>query len=549
MGVAPAERLVTLPEHDPDLTLGWEVAAWLMRTLLQPNGPRAGKQFQLIDSQIRFLLWWYAVDEAGEWLYQHAVRRLSKGSGKSPFAAAVSLAELCGPVRLKDLDPQAPGGCVGMSVAMPLVQIAATAESQTENTMRMVRAFAPKGSKIVTRHRLDPGKQQYNMSPEGMLKVITSSATAAEGAEATHITADETEWWIPSNGGPDLMATLLDNLAKSGSRLMETANSWRLGIGSVAEDSFGSWVAQEEGRYQDGAARILYDARLAPPDTDMSDGESLRRALEFVYEGCWWQKTSTIIGRIWSPKARPDDSKRKYLNWPSAAVDAWVNPQEWALCTDPTVVVADGDEVVLFFDGSKSRDATALIGCRMSDGHVFTVGVWEPDPRHDTESTVDPADVDRAVRLAFERWTVVAFFGDVKEWESFVLTEWPLRYGDDLLVWAVPNGKPPAAIAWDMRSHKDEFAKAVEACHAEIVERGFTHDGDSRTARHAGNARRRPYKDMVSISKETPDSPDKVDAAVCVVGARMVRRLVLGSKAWQKRQRRVTGKGRVIVLD
>ncbi|MCA1674075.1 MAG: terminase [Actinobacteria bacterium] len=546
---APADRLVTLPEADPELTLGWQVAQWMMSTLRQPNGARAGRPFRLVPSQIRFLLWWYALDPDGGWLFQHGVRRLSKGSGKSPFAAALALAELCGPVRLAGFDPAVPGGCVGRPVAMPLVQIAATAESQTDNTMRMVRALAPKGSKIATKYHLEPGKQQYNMSPEGMLRVITSSSSSAEGAEASFVVADEVEWWLPSNGGPDLHATLMDNVTKSGSRMVETSNAWVPGVGSVAEDTWDSWVAQEEGRYREGAARILYDARVAPPDTDMADAVSLRSALEFVYDDCWWQNIEPIVGRIWSPKARPDDSKRKYLNQPTAAADAWVSPQEWSVLADPTVVVADGDEVVLFFDGSKSRDATALVGCRMSDGHVFTVGVWEPDPRHDAVSTVDPAEVDREVRLALDRWDVVAFFADVKEWESFALTEWPNRYSDDLLVWAAPSAKPPAAVAWDMRSHKDEFAKAAEACHAEITGREFTHDGDSRTARHVGNARRRPYRDMVSIGKESPDSPKKVDAAVCVVGARMVRRLVLGSKQWQKRQRRATGRGRVIVLS
>jgi hypothetical protein len=80
-----------------------------------------------------------------------------------------------------------------------------------------------------------------------------------------------------------------------------------------------------------------------------------------------------------------------------------------------------------------------------------------------------------------------------------------------------------------MRGHAYEFAKATEACHAEIVEGAFTHDGHSAVARHVGNARRRPYRDAVAIGKESPDSPRKIDAAVCVIGARMVRRMVLGS--------------------
>ncbi len=59
------DRLVTLPAGQPELTLGWGVAAWLEEWLLQPNGPRAGKPVELTPQQIQFLLWWYAVDEAG----------------------------------------------------------------------------------------------------------------------------------------------------------------------------------------------------------------------------------------------------------------------------------------------------------------------------------------------------------------------------------------------------------------------------------------------------------------------------------------------------
>lgn len=547
--LAPADRLVTLPEGTPDLTLGWGAAKWAMTYLRQPNGPRAGEAFRPTPQQLDFLLWWYAVDESGSWLFQHAVRRLSKGSGKSPWAGVLALLELCGPTRLKDWDADVPGGCVGKPVAMPLVQVAATAESQTENTMRMVRAFAPKGSKVATAYALDPGKQQYNMAPEGTLRVLTSSSTAAEGAESSFTIADETEWWIPSNGGPDFHSTLIDNLTKSGSRMVETCNAWVPGIESVAESSWDSWVLQEEGSYPT-AGQILYDARVAPPNTDLADDASLTAALEFVYEGCWWQDIAPIKARIWSPKARPDESQRKYLNQPTASAYAWVTPQEWSAIADPAHVVPDGADVALFFDGSKSRDATALVGCEIETGHVFTVGVWEPDPSHSSTETVDFAAVDGAVQRAFDRYKVLAMFADVREWESYALTEWPQRHGDDIVVWAAPASRPPQPIAWDMRAHVTEFAKAVEACHQEIENGDFTHDGDSRTARHVGNAHRHPVRELISIAKESPDSPRKVDAAVCVAGARMVRRIVLGSKDYDKllRRRARAGRGRAVVL-
>ena len=80
---APLDRLITLPPGMPDLTLGWEAVKWASKFLRQPNGAHAGERFKFVDSQIRFLLWWYAVDEGGEWLYHHGVRRLAKGSGKA----------------------------------------------------------------------------------------------------------------------------------------------------------------------------------------------------------------------------------------------------------------------------------------------------------------------------------------------------------------------------------------------------------------------------------------------------------------------------------
>ena len=140
---------------------------------------------------------------------------------------------------------------------MPLVQIAAVSEDQTKHTMRMVRAFAPKSSRLVHDHDLDPGLTRY-YSPDGELAVMTSSAKTAEGAEATFIVADETEWWL-GDEGEEFMNTLDDNLAKSGSRMLETENSWKPDAKSQAQATWEAWVKQEEelaefGQHQVGLA-------------------------------------------------------------------------------------------------------------------------------------------------------------------------------------------------------------------------------------------------------------------------------------------------------
>src|SRR5690606_11088432 len=120
--------------------------------------------------------------------------------------------------------------------------VAATSEKQTANTMRMVRAMANKRTPLARKYRLDVGKTYVETPDGGRLEQITSSATAAEGAEVTFAVADETEHWTPSNGGRDLAETLDQNLGKTGSRLMETCNAWLPGVESVAEKTFDGWV-------------------------------------------------------------------------------------------------------------------------------------------------------------------------------------------------------------------------------------------------------------------------------------------------------------------
>ena len=122
----------------------------------------------------------------------------------------------------------------------------------------------------------------------------------------TYCVLDESEHMRPANGGIDLARTISRNLAKTGSRGLETCNAWEPGAGSVAEETFDAWVAQEEGRTR-GGARILYDARVAPPDTDLMDDESLRPGSRTptVTAGGWTRRRSGTAcrpadpGRMW----------------------------------------------------------------------------------------------------------------------------------------------------------------------------------------------------------------------------------------------------------
>lgn len=62
-----------LPEH----TLGWEIAGWCSQYLADPNDETRSWKFTM--EQLRFVLWWYAIDADGNWLYRSGVLQRRKG--------------------------------------------------------------------------------------------------------------------------------------------------------------------------------------------------------------------------------------------------------------------------------------------------------------------------------------------------------------------------------------------------------------------------------------------------------------------------------------
>jgi hypothetical protein len=326
--------------------------------------------------------------------------------------------------------------------------------------------------------------------------------------------------------------------------MIETSNAWQPGKESVAESTFDAWVAQEEGRLR-GHGKILYDSRMAPLDIDFDNEDDILRGVDVAYGDAYFVDTKDIVqNRILSPRTTLDISKRFYLNWPTAAMDAWTTQQMWGKLAKPEFLIDDGDDITMGFDGSRVNDATALIGCHVETGFTFSLGIWE------TENGTRPIpvqEVDSAIALARKRWNVRAFFADVNEWEEHTKISWrrlfiegeddeTLGEYDGLYIWAVPGGRDPQPVAWDMRSHVGEFTQACEMVLSEIESNppGFIHDGDSYLGRHVVNARRRPNRWGVSIGKEAPKSVNKIDGCVAMIMARHARRLVLASKLYKE---------------
>lgn len=552
--LAPQDRLDTLPQGLPEFTLGFGVVKWITDNISIEQGAER-VPFRCTARQVRFLLWWYAVDENGKWLYSHGVRRLAKGSGKSPFAAVQSLAELFGPVRVDYFDASVPGGVVGRRVNNADVDLVATSLEQTANTMDAVRQMAARGTVLFKEHKLVVNKRSISSLTEMVsLKVRASSVGTLEGGRKTFAVADETEHWTEGQNGPELMAVISRNLAKLGNRLLETSNAWAPGDGSAAENTFEIWCAQESGDTP-SKMPILYDSIIAPPNTALTDnpgpGEiSLTDGLEWVYQDCPWvlENLDGIKEDIWRDP-NPARSRRFFLNQPATLEGAWITKQDWQALANPERELVPGEDIVMFFDGSKSGDHSALVGCCMSDGHVFHIGTWVPIDDGTGEFYIDRADVDATVRKMKKDFNVVAFWSDRREWDNYVNFEWPRLFRDNNLIAPSSRAGELDTVNFDMSGsnsgNQRRFGKAAEQTRDDIMNKAFTHDGNAVLSQHVTNAHAHVLRNgFVSVRKQTPKSPKKIDACVCMIGARMVYRFVLQSGEYKQKVKRQTAKSR-----
>jgi phage terminase large subunit-like protein len=180
--------------------------------------------------------------------------------------------------------------------------------------------------------------------------------------------------------------------------------------------------------------------------------------------------------------------------------DAWLPPSAWSAAAEVTRSIPDGAEVVLAFDGSFNGDTTVLVVATVDQRpHIDLVELWEPVTNG---QQVPVVDVEQAIRQACRRWRVLEIAADPFRWARSL----QLLDGEGLPVLEYPQspGRMTPATA--------RFYEAV-------VNRQLTHSGDSRLARHIGNAVLREDARGARLAKERRDSLRRIDAAVAAVMA------------------------------
>lgn len=537
----------------PEASLGWGFLAWSGYWLTG----KGRQPWRYTPEQARFLLWYYGVDSDGDLLFHSAMLQRLKGWGKDPLAACVSAGSLHAPIVFDHWDGDRP---VGRDEPDAWTQICAVSQEQTQNTMKLFPSLI--SAEAQRYYGIQIGK--LNVWSDGdrrQIQAVTSSPAAIEGGRPKQIVRSEIQNWDSSNGGHDMRGAIEGNAAKAEAgapaRILDIFNAYRPGRDSVAERAVTGWEESQGDDATRAEYGVLYDSLEAPPHAPLTLDAAPSVVRSIAGDSTWLdtRPKGRIVASIKDPSNSAAESRRKWYNQTVGVEDAWVQPQWVQQCRNRDLVLTDGDRVFVFGDGSKSGDDTGLMACRLDDGALFTLHHQHPA----ADELVSRAAVDDAVTQAFDRFRVVGFWfdpshakadGEVEDDRFFwpLCDQWHERYGRKLKLWAVKTGDRKHAVAFDMLkpSSQQLFQPAVTQL-AEDLRAGAAvvqHHGGGVLERHMRNARKREGRFGMTVGKEKPSSPRKIDLAVCAIGARMMRRQYLLTK-----KRTGSGATRVIVVN
>jgi phage terminase large subunit-like protein len=230
----------------------------------------------------------------------------------------------------------------------------------------------------------------------------------------------------------------------------------------------------------------------------------------------WWTIEALALA-LKSPSMLPWQWDRFRCGIWTGAESWWVRPEDWEASLRRERL-AYGDTITLGFDGSRYGDATALVACRLDDGLLQTIGVWEA-PRGVREWEVPAGEVDARLASAFENYRVVRAYCDPPLWQTEIDT-WAREFGSEVVIRYPTN--------------RSRFMGALERFRTDVAQGVVPHADDEQLAAHVLAAQIREVRGGYWLEKATAN--DHIDAAIAAVLAHEARSDVVSS-GWRPRSR------------
>jgi phage terminase large subunit-like protein len=338
---------------------------------------------------------------------------------------------------------------------------------------------------------------------QGIIRRLASDPTKMHGYNPSLVICDELAQWVT----PSLRRAYAALTSGGGAR--SAPQSFTITTAGEAQDRSSSILGRLLDAARDAEDRDerpgleiarLWSARTlvynyVAPTTDPSDTKAMKLA-----NPASWITTDYLRRQA----ANPELTRAQVLQlhgcvWAETET-TWIDPSAWAKCRSRRRLER-GETVVLGFDGSERRDMTVLAAATL-DGHVEVLRAWRRPDGAPADWRIPRSEVHEEIEAAFERFDVRELACDPPGWYSEI-EQWAETYGR-------------VVVEFETRQPK-RMAPACERFRIDVLEGRLTHTGDELLASHVAHcvAKETPWGTVVT--KDHPDSPRKIDAAVASV--------------------------------
>jgi phage terminase large subunit-like protein len=405
---------------------------------------------------------------------------LQKKNGKTTLLAALALWHL---ITTSDAE------CV----------VGATSREQAsilyDQAVGFVRRSAELQERVVTKRGYREIRARRD---DGRIRVLAADADTADGVIPTLALVDE----LGRAKSAQLYGVFRDGLGPRGGQMLtiSTAGDHEgspLGLMRAAAHKLP--VQRRRGKYlyaSDGTGGFVLHEWALDQDDDVDDVRIVKKV-----NPAPWQTLDMLQTRHDSPSIRshPWQWQRFTCGIWVGAEAWWMRAPDWDACAHDDEL-RPGDRIAIGFDGSRTSDATVLVGCRLEDGLLQPLGLWEHPGAGEWE--VPAGEVDARMATIMETYRIVRGYFDPPLWQTEI-DAWAHEYGDELVV--------------RYHTNRSRMMSATERLRTDVQAGTVRHSGDADLRRHVLNAHVREARGGYWLQKARPGSPDKIDLAVGAV--------------------------------
>lgn len=481
-------------DFDPLHTLGFLVTDWVEQHCKVPGGVYEGEPLVFNGWQLFCTVNHHRIVPGAKvnprrllapFFYRRSVIVGPQKCGKSPWGAAMLLAEGVGPVlfagwatgdesyRCEDHGcgcgweyHYQPGEAMGIPRRKSLLGLLAYTETQTNNVYEPLQTMIHSGPLSEFVHVREGFIRLPN---RGKIVPLSSAARSKLGQPLTGGLGDESGLYTATNRVLDTWQTMRRGIAAMQGRTIELTNPWDPMENSAAQIAFESHQPD-----------IFKYYRKPPADLSYSNKRDRHRIHVYVYADSPWVDPKSIDREAAElVETDPTQAERFYGNRLVQGLGAFLTEK---LLEQRQVVRAPLKRIALGFDGSTSGDWTALraedlSGLRFTP--TYTVAgerrraVWNPA---EWGGRIPRAEVHAAVEQIFKRFSVVRMYADPRDWQTEI-DDWSLKYGEKVVV------------AWPTNQIGRMFP-ALDRYSVDLAEGSTVHTEDLTFRTHALNARK-----------------------------------------------------------